>query len=205
MEAVVAVEAAESEKRSVVMAQHDSQSTKTSNKRTKKSTSGVDQEKERGGSRGDGKAVGTEKETKKKEGTSSNKRDSKARADSIANSNSEVSVPVRSSSEKDPTSGQDPVVPIVEKETSAAALTRRRDAIRKRLSLISTESFLSNNICASFLPLLDAQLSNHEDQSVYDSHPHPATDHNSTQAQTRYVVGGRIKTHRDYLLEEVQW
>ena len=206
-ETTVALEiATETEKRSAAVFQHDSQptGTKTSNKRSKKTSGGggggvPEQERDRGGGpRGEGKAGGAEKETKKKEGSGSNKRDSKARADSIVNSNSEVSVRSSGQGDKD-TSGQDPAAAPVgaEKETSAAALTRRRDALRKRLSSISTETFVTNNICASFLPLLDA-LPTHEDQRIIDCSL-------QQQQQAKYVVGGRIKAHRDYLIEEVQW
>jgi hypothetical protein len=111
---------------------------------------------------------------------------------------------VRSSGQGDKdTSGQDPTAAPVgaEKETSAAALTRRRDALRKRLSSISTETFVTNNICASFLPLLDA-LPTHEDQRIINN---SLQQQQQQQQQARYVVGGRIKAHRDYLIEEVQW
>jgi len=209
-ETTVALEiATETEKRSAAVFQHDSQptGTKTSNKRSKKTSGGggvPEQERDRGGGgpRGEGKAGGAEKETKKKEGSGSNKRDSKARADSIVNSNSEVSVRSSGQGDKD-TSGQDPTAAPVgaEKETSAAALTRRRDALRKRLSSISTETFVTNNICASFLPLLDA-LPTHEDQRIINN---SLQQQQQQQQQARYVVGGRIKAHRDYLIEEVQW
>ena len=214
-ETTVALEiATETEKRSAAVFQHDSQptGTKTSNKRSKKSSGGgggggvSEHERDRGGGhRGEGKAGGAEKETKKKEGSGSNKRDSKARADSIVNSNSEVSVRSSGQGDKD-TSGQDPTAtaaaPVgAEKETSAAALTRRRDALRKRLSSISTETFVTNNICASFLPLLDA-LPIHEDQRIINN---SLQQQQQQQQQARYVVGGRIKAHRDYLIEEVQW
>jgi hypothetical protein len=217
-ETTVAIETAtETEKRSAAVFQHDSQptGTKTSNKRSKKSSVGgggvPEQERDRGGGpRGEGKAGGAEKETKKKEGSGSSKRDSKARADSIANSNSEVSfAAVRSSGQGDKdTSGQDltaaaAAAPVAtEQHTSAAALTRRRDALRKRLSSISTVTFIpNNNICASFLPLLDA-LPIHEDQRVVHN---SLQQQQQQQQQARYVVEGRIKAHRDYLIEEVQW